>query len=834
VREHETIEVVIRNLTAMEAMVSLECESLGAPASAAARIMEAWADARSADAAGLGGGGVSSRGHVALGGLPGGDGILAAALGNGAAPGGVKTVRDAASFGSEVFGAASTLGPGAHLASLNPHERATKPARRKYHLPNATPSGRAVTFDGSVGSEARGASGREKKASANRSPTKPERFAAKLSDAHERMSFSRGAGVKMAAHRAALEADALALASGQGAAFVCYPAAGTLPPYGEFRCVVTLVSDMPGEYFDRLVARVGDLPPRVLPLRAGINGSPLVAQATKHDPIGYVGRRPNGFAPGVVGLNWGARPCGAPPTTKRFFCVNRGPADVEVQFTPWLNPVPADPNAYFAGDTDEGRVCASSTLVVDEVTGRVGVKIRGAGVMCARRGPFRVSPEGPVVVPKRGGRVAFEVEFAYAGARARRFVGSVVSRQRVLTEGDRDVIPSPRITLELGCAATRATAARRDPKVSPERADAMERLATRNPVSARLAGGFARNAAAPPKALKPLVVRLEATAFTPRLTPDAPGNFGAWFCRASADRGEPEYFKSVTLGNPHSEPVAFAMTCADPFEIFDVESSVPQIGLLDRGDSTPSPPSALSRSSFAGCDAATFKTIAWRVPPRESVTVTLRFAPPVADEFDDGTIDREDYLAEGALVILYDNDDIQSFALSAEYRHPELVAVRPGGRSAADDAAAAADAEAAEKDATTPLVERSRALTSIDLGEAHVRGWGSDPTLASRRFTLVNASAADARWRCEVAGRNPGVFSVTPSSGVARGRGRHGAPGRVEVEVRFAPRAEMRYEAALRFEVDEGRGCEVEVVARGTLDEAKEGRKMPRDAPVER
>ena len=178
--------------------------------------------------------------------------------------------------------------------------------------------------------------------------------------------------------------------------------------------------------------------------------------------------------------------------------------------------------------------------------------------------------------------------------------------------------------------------------------------------------------------------------------------------------------------------------------------------------------------------------------------MTLRFAPPVPDEFDDGTIDREDHLAEGALVILYDNDDIQSFALSAEYRHPELVAVRPGGRGAADEAAEKAEnAEAAEKDATM--------LTSIDLGEAHVRGWGSDPTLASRRFTLVNASAADARWRCEVAGRNPGVFSVTPSSGVARGRGRHGVPGRVEVEVRFAPRAEMRYEAALRFEVDEAR-----------------------------
>ena len=79
--------------------------------------------------------------------LPGGDGILRRRSGDGAAPGGVKTVRDAASFGSEVFGAASR-GACAHLASLDPHERATKPARRKYHLPNATPSGRASPSTG--------------------------------------------------------------------------------------------------------------------------------------------------------------------------------------------------------------------------------------------------------------------------------------------------------------------------------------------------------------------------------------------------------------------------------------------------------------------------------------------------------------------------------------------------------------------------------------------------------------------------------------------------------------------------------------------------------------
>ena len=37
------------------------------------------------------------------------------------------------------------------------------------------------------------------------------------------------------------------------------------------------------------------------------------------------------------------------PPAKRFFCVNRGPFDAEVAFTPWLNPVPGDVSAYCAG-----------------------------------------------------------------------------------------------------------------------------------------------------------------------------------------------------------------------------------------------------------------------------------------------------------------------------------------------------------------------------------------------------------------------------------------------------------------------------------------------------
>ena len=37
----------------------------------------------------------------------------------------------------------------------------------------------------------------------------------------------------------------------------------------------TLVSDMPGEYFDTLRCRVGELPERCLPIRAGVVGRDL-------------------------------------------------------------------------------------------------------------------------------------------------------------------------------------------------------------------------------------------------------------------------------------------------------------------------------------------------------------------------------------------------------------------------------------------------------------------------------------------------------------------------------------------------------------------------------
>ena len=782
VREHATMELVIRNVTAMEVPVWISAERLGVPDDVAARTMEAWAEARSADGAGLAGGGVSGAGARAVGGLPGGDGILAAALRS-------TTVMRPETFGAEVFGAASTAGPALVRASMRRHANPTDAPRQRYHLPEAVPGGDAMSFDGSVGSLARADAAKAKDAKARRSGASRsvrERFAPRLGDAHERVAFSRGLGVQMAATRAAHDADAAALASGAGAAFVVWPSRGTLPPYGEFRVVVTAVSDMPGEYFDALRCRVGDLPERTLPVRAGIVGSPLVVQPTKHAPMGYAAKGPR--VKPVFGLDWGAVPVHSPATSKRFWCVNRGPADMEVEFTPWLNPAPDDPSAYFAGNAD-GVVCATTALVVDEIAGRVEVKVSGGGIMCARRGPFRVSPSGPVTIPGNGGRAGFEVEYDYHGAKPREFVGSVVSRQRLARKnggsngGSNGDSNDPKLRLELGCATTTASM---DPG-SPDRVDGLFRHAEEKPVRVRVTGGFHGDAAAPPVPMKPLVVRLHARAFTPRLTADEPANLLAYACDACADRSEASYFRSVTLTNENAEAIGFSLTCSDPFQIFDVEASTPQLGL---GRET-----SLARSARAGIEPSEFKTIPWRVPAGENVHVTVRFAPPLPDEDDEGVVDRADYVAEGALVVLYDSDDVQHFPLRAAYRHPEV----------------AAD------------------VAEVRLGPVHVRA----PENASRRVVLTNDTPADAEWRAVVGGKNPGVFRVRPDRGSIPGKGENGRARSTTVEVSMAPRAEMPYEAEVTFETREGRGCVVAVKGEGTLREEKEGKVMPREPPVE-
>ena len=68
-----------------------------------------------------------------------------------------------------------------------------------------------------------------------------------LSAEHEEVSFSRASAFRCT-RPGAHEADAEALKSGDGVAFVVYPSSGILPPYGEFRAIVTVVGRHAGEY----------------------------------------------------------------------------------------------------------------------------------------------------------------------------------------------------------------------------------------------------------------------------------------------------------------------------------------------------------------------------------------------------------------------------------------------------------------------------------------------------------------------------------------------------------------------------------------------------------
>ena len=499
----------------------------------------------------------------------------------------------------------------------------------------------------------------------------------------------------------------------------------------------------------------------------------------------------------AFGLDWGEVPVGERVPAKRFFCVNRGPFDAEVAFTPWLNPVPGDVSAYYAGDEAETR-CASVRLVPDEIGGVVEVRVVGMGVMCARRGPFRVTPEGPTLVPKNGGVVEFCVSYAYEGDAPRAFVGSVVSKIRLLPHSDVDVRndgsvdSGQRVRLEMGSAVATATLASRAEGTKPSSPTA--RRAEARPVRVRVTGAFHANAAPPPTPMKPLTVRLSARAFAPRVVPDAPVNF-SWRCRASQAAaaeaaeavGASEYRKAVTLTNPHAETVAFRLTCPPPFEVLDAEASTPQASLRRPEETAPptAPPTSLraERSAHREADSVVgLRKVLWRVPAKQSLHVTLRFAPPAEDVDDAGAPVRETdekyrQRFDGALVLLYENGDAQHFALDAQLIRPTLRA----------------------------------STRRAEFGKVHVRH-GRERVANTRAVTLANDSGDEARWVAETRG----AFFCEPGSGIVA------AGGRAVVEIGMRPSAEEAYEGAVAFRVEEGRGCDVACVGEGTLDEAED------------
>ncbi|XP_053198841.1 deleted in lung and esophageal cancer protein 1 [Scomber japonicus] len=75
------------------------------------------------------------------------------------------------------------------------------------------------------------------------------------------------------------------LAHGKGAAFFVLPNTGTLGPFETQTVEVTLYSDMWGEYRDRLICKVGDLEPTLIPMQMTVKGCPLYFQMTGPHPV---------------------------------------------------------------------------------------------------------------------------------------------------------------------------------------------------------------------------------------------------------------------------------------------------------------------------------------------------------------------------------------------------------------------------------------------------------------------------------------------------------------------------------------------------------------------
>jgi hypothetical protein len=309
VREHAVMELVVRNATAIETFVSLQVDKRGVRDETARELTAKRRVAAGAGAGGRGGGGrdASLGGARALGGLAGGDGVVAATLATTNARGlehgapkkrGDEETRNANENANAVFGAVATVGPDAFAATMRDAANSENTTMKKtFHLPGGLPGGGELSFSG--GREIPEDVSRARLESKSKTRGVRPAFARpKLSEAHEKVSFSRGAGIRMAAARDSASADARALreAGDAGVAFALSASSGVLPAFGEFRVLVTCVADAPGEYSDFVSCAVGHLPERRIPLRAGRSGLAAGGEALQARLFGRVFRAFRGDA----------------------------------------------------------------------------------------------------------------------------------------------------------------------------------------------------------------------------------------------------------------------------------------------------------------------------------------------------------------------------------------------------------------------------------------------------------------------------------------------------------------------------------------------------------
>lgn len=112
----------------------------------------------------------------------------------------------------------------------------------------------------------------------------------------------------------------LVLGEKKGAAFVPFPASGTLKPFEEQIIEITAYSDMWGNYKDNIIFKVGDLEEMSIPLTMCVKGCPISFQLTSGAP----GQKP------VV--RFGTHVSGVNPINRKLKVNNCSPKDVRVDW----------------------------------------------------------------------------------------------------------------------------------------------------------------------------------------------------------------------------------------------------------------------------------------------------------------------------------------------------------------------------------------------------------------------------------------------------------------------------------------------------------------------
>eukprot|EP00899_Mesostigma_viride_P020319 jgi/Mesvir1/28289/Mv04813-RA.1 len=612
----------------------------------------------------------------------------------------------------------------------------------------------------------------------------------------------------------------------KGIRFTCV-SFGMLEPHGECTFIVTALSSMCGEYWDQCHFYIPGLPRITLPVRAGVRGSPLVIQRDQTRTAGLVA--PKLGSPTLI--KWPASYAGALPATKSFGLRNPSAHDIRVTWQMFLCTEAEDGRLVDVGVSldKDGHVCVSADA-------------HGEPVGETDEAPFVLEPMSAVI--PRGGTTTFQITFH----------SEVAGNKRAFLRGKQYVSPPPstepppiKIILFGHDLRTKRAGALADIPALDLHAHAGGAgvLSLRpSSLSAAVAGGggagvassgvdtaaagdvhvitlgsFHEFAAHPPRPMPDIVMHLDARTLDPRLETDNRDSL-EFVAFAHLPVTDTSYTQELTLSNTSPVTLTFKLDTRPPFSL---PSAVPSLAQPTQAE-----------------------PLHFTLPPRESVDLAVRFAPPRADMGEE----IEDRRYHGPLAILFSNSVRQDFPLLAHYIHPEVHAApttltfkpthvnAPRSMTLVLTNVTKADAHwsilegvdyATEEEMAEVVAAEQAALeaglaegvpmaaTTVKPGTVGPTKTTTVPHGAKGDLQKTGAmAAADAEAAAPVS-----VFRVSPSSGCIAGH-HTSQPYTVKVTITFAPTERRWYHRSLRIKVREGRGCRVALAGPGTFDEACE------------